>query len=244
MTDDLVDPTLAGALLDAAGSSDFAPMMLEAAGRWAGVDEIFAFRKADGQAPEPLVSCSDLADQEVRARSYARDYYRDDPAASVMSSVQVGQSFFEQIRAEDIASLNYRAVCFDRPRFLDKVCFGWRGPTHLFVLNFYRRHEAGTDSARRLTGLAGLGLTALVRREQHVARGDLVERIETRMTRLYPQLSLRERQVCSRTLAGWTAAQIAHRLAIGVSTVPTYRQRAYQKLGFSSASNFLEKLLD
>src|ERR1700753_2231455 len=106
MTDDLVDPSLAGALLDAAGSSDFAPMMLEAAGRWAGVDEIFAFRKAAGQAPEPLVYCSDLADQEVRARCYARDFYREDPAASAMSAVEVGQSFFEQVRAEDIASLD------------------------------------------------------------------------------------------------------------------------------------------
>ena len=244
MAEDLVDPDFAGALLDAAGSSGFAPMMLEAAGHRAGVDEIFAFRKAGNGAPEPLVYCSDLADQEIRTRFYASDFYRDDPAASAMAGIEVGQSFFDQVRAEDIACRDYRALCFDRPGFLDKVCFGWRGPTHLFVLNFYRHRDEGGGSLGRLTSLAGLGLTALVRHDRTISHGDLVERIEARMARAYPQLSPRERQVCSRTLAGWTASQIAYRLAIGPSTVPTYRQRAYQKLGFSTANDFLEKLLD
>jgi DNA-binding CsgD family transcriptional regulator len=59
----------------------------------------------------------------------------------------------------------------------------------------------------------------------------------------FPQLSQRERQVCARTLAGWTAKQIGRALGLRTATVLTYRQRAYQRFGFRSASDFLQTLL-
>ncbi len=47
-------------------------------------------------------------------------------------------------------------------------------------------------------------------------------------------LSERERQVCIGMLAGKKAEMIAEEIGVGPSSVVTYRQRAYQKLGVSS----------
>lgn len=47
-------------------------------------------------------------------------------------------------------------------------------------------------------------------------------------------LSERERQVCVGMLAGKKAEIIAQEIGVGPSSVVTYRQRAYQKLGISS----------
>ena len=47
-------------------------------------------------------------------------------------------------------------------------------------------------------------------------------------------LSERERQVCIGMLAGKKAEMIAEEIGVGPSSVVTYRQRAYQKLGISS----------
>jgi DNA-binding NarL/FixJ family response regulator len=44
----------------------------------------------------------------------------------------------------------------------------------------------------------------------------------------------REAQVCQGILLGKKAELIAHDLRVSVTTVATYRQRAYQKLGISS----------
>jgi len=42
---------------------------------------------------------------------------------------------------------------------------------------------------------------------------------------------------------GRTAREIGEELGIGIGTVLTYRQRAYQKLGMSRASNLLSAIM-
>lgn len=106
------------------------------------------------------------------------------------------------------------------------------------VLSFYRR-RAGDHALQRLAGLANLGLTALARSVPDMAGAASIGRIDARIAAVYPQLTRRERQVCVRTLAGWSARAIAATLGIGPASVLTYRQRAYRRLGFSCAADFL-----
>ena len=54
---------------------------------------------------------------------------------------------------------------------------------------------------------------------------------------------LPERAVCARTLAGRTAREIGAELGLGVGTVLTYRQRAYQKLGVSRSNELLAAVM-
>ncbi|MEC3947813.1 helix-turn-helix domain-containing protein [Sphingobium sp. HWE2-09] len=74
----------------------------------------------------------------------------------------------------------------------------------------------------------------------HIA---LAERIAQRLGRQYPRLTDRERIVCGYTLAGYTAEGISLILGIGISTIVTYRRRAYSRLGVSNANQLIAPLL-
>lgn len=242
--DEQIDPEIAVALIDAAGGPFLAPSLLAEAQRIAAVEEMFAYRIAASGSPEPLLSSSDLAGAAERSGAYARRFHYHDPAARARLSARPGSGFVERVRAVDIGRSDYRALCFDRPRFTDKVCFGWRGADQSYVISFYRSSDE-VDKLPKLTALAGVGLIALARHERlrHKERFSLVERLETRMKSAYPNLSHREIQICARTLAGWSAGRIAAALGIRPSSVLTYRQRAYQRASFSSASEFLDGML-
>lgn len=241
----LLDPEIGAALVEAAGTPVFGALMLDAAQRVAGVDEIFAYHVRDGERPVALSSISERGDHDRRARHYAERFYHHDPVVHARQRTAAGRGFVACVRAGEIGLRDYRAICFEQPRFADKLCFGWRGAGRAIVLSFYRRDDGG-DRSTALAALANVGLTALAR--QSIATPDpearLVERLEARIARAFPVLTLRERQVAARTVAGWTAERTAGALDIRPSSVLTYRQRAYQRLGFSGAADFLPAILD
>jgi DNA-binding CsgD family transcriptional regulator len=71
----------------------------------------------------------------------------------------------------------------------------------------------------------------------------LAEQIAGRLGRHYPRLTDRERIVCGYTLAGYTAEGISLILGVGVSTIVTYRRRAYSRLGVCNANQLIAPLL-
>lgn len=239
-----LDPELGGRLMDAAGTPAFAPLMLETAHRLAGVDEIFAYRIDDANPPEILAWSSALQADRERADQYARRFFRHDPANRLRSHTPAGRGFAGRIAARDINPHDYRAICFERPRFVDKLCYGWRGQDRSLIVSFYRRRE-GNDVDAALGALAAVGLSALARAARPATRDvtPLHERIETRLGTAYPMLSPREREICARSLAGWSADRIGTTLGISASTVLTYRRRAYARLDISGVEGFLPGLL-
>lgn len=238
----LLDPDIGAALIDAVGTPVFGARMLDAAQSVAGVDEIFAYHVRDGERPVALSSISERGDHDRRARHYAERFYHHDPVVHARQRTAAGRGFVACVRAAEIGLRDYRAICFEQPRFADKLCFGWRGAGRAIVLSFYRRRDSEGTAA--LAALANVGLTALARQAVPTSEFSLVERLETRIARAFPVLTLRERQVAARTVAGWTAERTADALDIRPSSVLTYRQRAYQRLGFSGAADFLPAILD
>ena len=71
----------------------------------------------------------------------------------------------------------------------------------------------------------------------------LAEQIAERLAQQYPQLTPRERTVCGYPLAGYTAEGISLILGIGMSTIVTYRRRAYSRLGVSNVNQLIAPLL-
>lgn len=71
----------------------------------------------------------------------------------------------------------------------------------------------------------------------------LGEKIAGRLAQQYPQLTARERLVCGYTLAGYTAEGIGLILGVGMSTIITYRRRAYSRLGVCNANQLIAPLL-
>lgn len=242
----LVDPEIGSALIEAAGSASVGELLLNAAQNRGTVEEVFAYRVANGGQPQVVASSSELADVAARVSLYTRRFHPFDPAVEARSGISSGSGFAEKVSATQIVRRDYRAACFERPRFADKLCFGWRLPDQWLMLSFYRRRADGAAQTRQLAALANVALTAFAYQatRRRVDALPLAERIELRIARAYPQLTRREREVCARSLAGSTAEQIAGELCVSRATVLTYRQRAYQRLEISQSVTLLDKLLD
>lgn len=236
----LIDPDHAASLLEARDGDLFSARLLDIAHGAAGVEELFAYRIGDG-LPQVLASSSGLGDVAERADAYARRFHASDPVAQARRATPPGQSFACRIPAEAISLGAYRKLCFERPRFAEKICFGWCKSDHALVVTFYQRREATELDMARLGALAQLAITGLTRLARPPA--PVLPEVEDRLAQTFPVLTAREREVCARTLTGQTARQIGAALGLGSATVLTYRQRAYQKLGMSKANDLLAAIM-
>jgi len=79
----------------------------------------------------------------------------------------------------------------------------------------------------------GLAQRSLLRKRPAVPSG-----------RAAPQLTPREREVMARVAEGYTNAQIAQELALGIKSVETYRARVMDKLGLTSRSDLVRFALE
>lgn len=239
----LIDPDMAADLLEVRDAARFSERLLEVAFSAAGVEELFAYRVQDGAGPQALASSSGLADVNERARMYARRFHRSDPAVAARLAAAPGSGFHARVPAAAIALTPYRRLCFERPRFVEKICFGWRKADHALIVSFYQRHDGAEPDLFQLGALAQVAITGLTRMAPKLAARPLVAELEDRLADAYPVLAPREREVSARTLAGMTARAIAAELGLGIGTVLTYRQRSYQKLGVSKASELLASVM-
>jgi DNA-binding CsgD family transcriptional regulator len=233
-----------GALLvEAVGTPGFARLLLDAARAESDIDEIFGYLVVQGGEPQSLISCSTLLGAEERVSQYLKRFYQHDPAVHELNRIPAGDSFVQRIRDRDIIPYDYRSTCFTTPNFKEKISFGWRGKDYLLVLSFYKINIKDQSAVYNLSSMANLVLALMVNHHATESRDDFIARVERKLTNSFVDLTLRERQVCARTIAGWTASKIAEELGIGAGTVLTYRRRAYQKFGYASSAEFLPKIL-
>ena len=140
----------------------------------------------------------------------------------------------------------YRRECFETARLAEKVSFArWRAGRR-FILSFYRAPGRPPITPQALAPLADMTLP-LLRKQLELSTDEtnlpLMERLLRRMERIYPEMTVREREVCARTLIGMTAEAIGLDLDIKPSTVLTYRRRAYERFGISNANQLMARLL-
>lgn len=241
------DPELGAALIEAARGPDFgAAILVQAQGRDS-VREVGAYLVPDGGRPQTIAASGGLCNSDECAQAYVQGFYRYDPFLSMLGRTARHSGFAHRVPASHIRQRAYRSLCFERANLVDKLCFGWRSGERTLLMTFYRDATSGGPELDRLAGLAQLGLAALASRLRSEGRArttPVVERLEARIGERYGDLTIRERQVAARTLAGWSTDSIAEALNIGAASVLTYRQRAYQRYSLSRAGEFLERLID
>lgn len=237
------DPELSLEALEAASGPDFGAWLLGAAQRFAKVDEIYAYRFTSSGGPCALISTGHDGDAGGRAALYANRFHPYDPMLLGGGRRTAG---FVHVEARDINHKDYRHLCFDKPRFVDKLSFRWVRRDDAYYVSFYRCRADGDTALPALAKLADIGLSSLVsfRKSCRVQpAAPLVDRLAQQLAEAYVDLTAREVEVCARTLSGNSASQIAAALSLKTSTVLTYRQRAYGRYGMTSAAGFLEKLI-
>ena len=225
-------PDRAAFLRRQAGQAGFADTLLAEARTAGAVEELFAYQLDFGAPPRLLASASLRADAPQRVNAYSRRFHRIDPL------LNAPPCHVRCITRAQIADPAYRRICYEAPRFSDKLSFAWNSGTTRRVLSFYRTRAGDALEVAALARLAEHALLAL-ESSHAAATGDAIAQIEARLAERLPDLTVRERSVCARTIAGHSAKQIARALGIAPASVLTYRQRAYRRLGISSAGGLV-----
>ena len=75
---------------------------------------------------------------------------------------------------------------------------------------------------------------ALMEKSETQSRAPSQNLISTLLSGHAPELSAREVEVCAELLLGLTTKDVARRSDLGVSTIVTYKKRAFQKLGIAT----------
>jgi DNA-binding CsgD family transcriptional regulator len=124
----------------------------------------------------------------------------------------------------------------------------------VFAINFYRHaHQRAFDDAQ-LASFGDLAPALLAFTRKHIALAGLAPQAgvpalpaaafpRARLQALCPALTPRELDVCERLLRGMTQEGVAADLGLGLPTVKTYRNRAFNRLGIHFRSELSALLL-
>lgn len=167
--------------------------------------------------------------------------HRVDPSLVALKQRFPEHSCVTKIDIGDIRDRQYRH-CFELTHVQERLSFFSQLGSDLHQLSIYRGAKKGVFSSHELahfSTIAGLMLATASKHERLCREATIVPRhldleaIERYLEYLPGDLSKREREVCSRAAAGKTIEGTALDLDIRKTSVITYRQRAYQKLGIS-----------
>ena len=171
---------------------------------------------------------------------YNKSYLPLDPIYDVYQATpECSDIAFQRIRPADIQSVGFRRRFFDEPGIVERLSIVQRGADAWRAMSVARHATEGyfsDDEIGALINLAWLALPMLpLNRDRAEAAQQLTARqLEERFAARFPSLTKRECEVCARAAIGMTVEATALDLAIGKSSVLTYRQRAYGRLGITS----------
>ena len=172
--------------------------------------------------------------------AYSLTYKRVDPIGDLYpAAVRPGDIAVQRVHPCDIGSAEFRRRFFDEPGIIERISLVQRGANGWRGLNVARHRSDGVFSDRELDALAGLARLALpmlplARPSGPIGTTVTSAQLEERFARRWPTLTRRERQVCARAAMGLSVEATAIELGIAKTSVVTFRQRAYRRLGVTS----------
>jgi DNA-binding CsgD family transcriptional regulator len=171
--------------------------------------------------------------------AYLKWYLRLDPVFDAYRAApEISNIALQRVRPQHIPSAEFRRRVFDDAGIVERISIIQRGADSWRVMNVARHASDGVFSDSEidaLIGVACLALPMLPLSRDRPGRGQLsVGQLEDRFTTRFPELTLRERQVCARAAVGMSVEATALDLDIAKTSVLTYRRRAYQRLSVSS----------
>ena len=173
--------------------------------------------------------------------AYRKWYLPQDPVCDAYRAApELSNMALQRVRPADIASPAFRRRVFDDAGIIERVSIIQRGGEGWRVMSVARHASDGCFSESELSSLIGLAFLVLPmlplnRRKQALPLPLTVAQLEERFASRHGNLTSRERQVCARAALGMSVDATAQDLGIARTSVLTYRQRAYQRLGVTSA---------
>lgn len=204
----------------------------------------------------PAARAQELADD------YVRQYHDRDPMfATLADSTAPDLDRPQPLDLQTAYDPAYRNHFFDRNGLIDKTSTVGRVDEGSVLCNFYRMAGSARyspDDRERLERILPL-VTAFIAAHYRLVKSavalgqpdtrrdrtrSLVHTIIGKRVRPFDRLTVREREVCERIVLGYTSVGIGLDLEISLSSVLTYRKRAYDKLGIGSQNELFALCLD
>lgn len=212
----------------------------------------FVFRRQPGSSDRPDLLSTGLDDKaRARATGYCATFFRDDPLFDQLGADEPDGVYAVKSVAEEIRAPHFRAACFTRPGFCEKLALARKENGMLLVLTVFCKSVNGGFSPEQVAEMKRqgtlllplIGLHARLFGEQDRFRQIGVEEMEDCVAWAFPELTRRETAVCARSILGVTSEGIALDLGIKQTSVLTYRRRAYARLNISSINQLSSMLI-
>ena len=212
--------------------------MLRAMG---GTDLCSAFEVGSDGAPRYLFSAGghpDIPDfAESASLAYAREYWQRDRATQRARIQPSGTVQLVRQAWNGITDPDYRKTCYERGDVVERLTLYAGGERPIFA-SAYRTRASGHSSpaeVEELEAMAPLLMAILAKHLEVAQRGAVVhpEPLHELARRLLDSghaLSEREAAVAAALFLGKTQREISAATGIALSSVITYRRRAYRKL--------------
>jgi DNA-binding CsgD family transcriptional regulator len=245
-------PTVIGSpaapLIECVGQDCFPSLLFRAAHEATACVHMSAFAFTGSKGPAMIFAENDgpaAVAREIGGR-YVDRYWRMDPVNDA-SVARPGGCHMIEIGASDIQYADYRSDCYTTAKLGARVSVCEARNGNAIRLNFYRDTAFLPEQKSAIAETMDLLMPLLWRQARdHLERspdGELMD-FHTRLARIAPSLSPREREVCAMIAAGYGSEAISLKLGISLNTVLTFRKRAYRRLVISSQNELLRLLMD
>ncbi len=253
------------------GQAEFEDSLFELVNAMVCVDHCVVFINNNDGSTAHLFTKSKLSDDICRslANAYTERFYIRDPNLDALDQeLNPPKEKMTLLPHTPVAAYDegYKARFFTNTGLVDKVSSLLETRQYNIYCSFYRLEESGRfqpqefdELSRILPILTNLifkhfRLSGLKENENHqdpiitqVPLGrsaDASANLLDAKNELFAQLTEREQQVCIRILQGLTSEAISLDLKVAISTIHTYRKRAYAKLGISSQNELFSLYLE
>jgi len=228
-------------MLASIGSEDFGSTVRDAImASTAGARRVYLFEATGRETNDLQYSFCEPAVAELFP-AYNKWYQPLDPVCDAYQAVPRNNNVaILRVRPNDIPSSAFRRQFYEEPGILERLSIIQRGSDAWRVLSVARHCSDGYFSDEEVGVILSLACLALpmlpLNRNRPVQSRRLgVNQLEERFGQRFPDLTLRQRQVCARAAVGMTVEATALDLGIAKTSVLTYRKRAYQRLGVTSS---------
>lgn len=238
-----------GKIISSAGTESYGGACIELLEMLLGVDHWALFQYPSNTSISCLVMASRTKAAVVRANidKFLGGYHSFDPSLAILRREPHEQPCVVNIDISDIKDRQYRQ-CFEATDTRERLSYFTTTSNDLNQLSIYRGPERRAFSQAEMTMFATLGSLIMATVLLHETRcrttfspaGPMtLTMMQQRLAAVPGGLSARECEVCARAIAGLTIEGTALDLNIRKTSVITYRQRAYQKLGISSLNELV-----
>ena len=211
---------------------------------------VFAFNKVAQPRIVSLFAKERAEAVKSAALLYSRSHWHQDPSNIFRSQgMESGKSYAVVMANTDVKDQGFRHDCYTKPGVSHRLSIISQFRDECIKTSFHRTRAAGAfteDSVRDLLEHSDILTSLLVRHSETASAGpggaDEPEHYETILKARCPELTDRERQVCSLIAVGMSSEAIALTLDVSINTVLTFRRRAYARLRISTQNELLRLL--